>query len=232
VIAVTGGPFVLSELLRQLLAGMTGLGRSARTRATLEIAAAELLQEHGFYGLKVSEICARADCGHGTFYRYWPNREAVTHTVLTQFMEAIRTQRPRPAVEHNLFDRLVANHAYYIAVHRRNAGLSRCMLQLSDERPEFSRIGIEANIRLAHRVVRAFEREDPEQTRKPEAERLVTAHGCIAMVDGLLRAIDLRGLDLHVSGDGLAREFALIWYRAFCGRDPAPPQRQRRSSRS
>jgi len=44
---------------------------------------------------------------------------------------------------------------------RRNAGLMRCLNQLSIELPGFNDIGAQANLQLAHRVVSAFEREVP-----------------------------------------------------------------------
>ena len=71
---------------------------------------------------------------------------------------------------------------------RRNAGLMRCMNQLSIELPGFNDIGAQANLRLAHRVVSAFEREVPPEP-GTERHRLAMALNCIAMVDGVLRKL-------------------------------------------
>jgi len=51
--------------------------RRARTRAELLAAAKRLLASKGFYGTKIADIAAAADVGTGTFYLYFPTKEAL-----------------------------------------------------------------------------------------------------------------------------------------------------------
>jgi AcrR family transcriptional regulator len=214
--------FSFPELLRQVLVRLEEQGTSKRptlTRVRLEIAASELLQDLDFHALRITDICRRADCGHGTFYRYWTDREAVAREILSDFMEAIRLRRPTLPASTRLFDRLLAGHRYYIEMFRRNTGLMRCLFQLTMKQPAFAEIGTQANLRLAHRVVNAFEREAPAE-RGGERQRLAMALNCIAMVDGVLRNCFLHNTDVGLTDDELATQLSLIWYRAFLARDP------------
>lgn len=216
------GPFELSAFLATRLQG-PGLKRTARTRTRLEVAAAELLQEVGYHELKIAEICARADCGHGTFYRYWPDREAVARDVIADFMEAIRVRRPRLPHATPLFERLVRGHLYYVEVFRLNAGLMRCLVQLNIQLPGFAEIGGRANIHLAQRVVAAFEREGlPAVDGDAARLRRAVALSCVTVVDGMLRNRYIHGQDVGLNDDEMAVQLSLIWYRTFLARDPAP----------
>ncbi len=216
------GPFAFPILLREVLQRLErqkGTPRTTLTRIRLEIAACELLQDLNFHALRITDICARADCGHGTFYRYWTDRENVAREIMVDFMEAIRLRRPPLPARTRLFDRLLTGHRYYVEMFRRNAGLMRCMNQLSIELPGFNDIGAQANLRLAHRVVAAFEREVPPEP-GTERHRLAMALNCIAMVDGVLRNCFVHNADVGLSDEELAEQLSRIWYRSFLARDP------------
>src|SRR5436190_4263484 len=51
--------------------------RRARTRAELLGAAKRLLASKGFYATKIADIAATADVGTGTFYLYFPTKDAL-----------------------------------------------------------------------------------------------------------------------------------------------------------
>jgi len=217
--AATSG-FSLPEAMRAELEAAPKLSRSEMTRRKLMIAAAELIQDSGFGGLKVADICKRADFAHGTFYLHWKDKRGVAHDVLTAFMEAIRANRPQRQPGQSFYQRLVIGHLYYIDVYRRNIGLMRCQGQLADELDEFAAIGLKANLALAHRVLRAAEREEPSLAGEPLPQRLATALGCIAMVDKLLHEVFARGLAIGLSDDEFAGTLSLSWHRSLLGRDP------------
>lgn len=217
--AATSG-FSLPEAMRAELEAAPKLSRSEMTRRKLMIAAAELIQDSGFGGLKVADICKRADFAHGTFYLHWKDKRGVAHDVLTAFMEAIRANRPQRQPGQSFYKRLVIGHVYYIDLYRRNIGLMRCQGQLADELDEFAAIGLKANLALAHRVLRAAEREQPSLAAEPIPQRLATALGCIAMVDKLLHEVFARGLAIGLSDDEFAGTLSLSWHRSLLGRDP------------
>ena len=206
--------------MRAELEAAPKLSRSEMTRRKLMIAAAELIQDSGFGGLKVADICKRADFAHGTFYLHWKDKRGVAHDVLTAFMEAIRANRPQRQPGQSFYQRLVIGHLYYIDLYRRNIGLMRCQGQLADELDEFAAIGLKANLALAHRILRAAESEQPSLAAEPIPQRLATALGCIAMVDKLLHEVFARGLAIGLTDDDFAGTLSLSWHRSLLGRDP------------
>ncbi|WP_173043442.1 TetR/AcrR family transcriptional regulator [Bosea sp. ANAM02] len=212
--------FSLPEAMRAELETAPKLSRSEMTRRRLMIAAAELIQDSGFGGLKVADICKRADFAHGTFYLHWKDKRGVAHDVLTAFMEAIRAHRPQRQPGQSFYERLVIGHLYYIDLYRRNIGLMRCQGQLADELDEFAAIGLNANLAFARRVLRAAEHAEPALAAQPVVQRLATALACVAMVDKLLHEIFARGLAIGLGDDELARTLSLSWHRSLLGRDP------------
>jgi AcrR family transcriptional regulator len=218
---VAGLGFSLPDVLRSDLENAPKLPRSEATRRRFLIAASELIQDSGFNDLKVADICKRAGFAHGTFYLHWQDRRGIAHDVLTAFMEAIRRHRPPRQPAQSFYERLVTGHLYYIDVYRRNVGLMRCQGQLADQLDEFAEIGLQANLALARRVVRAVDRERGYKSDEHEAHRLATALGCISLVDKLLHDVFARGLVLGLDDHELAANMSRSWYRALMGSDPA-----------
>jgi AcrR family transcriptional regulator len=210
--------FELSEYLASELAAAGKLGRAEVTRRRLLIATAALLQEHGYTDLTVAGICKRAGVAHGTFYLHWRDRRDAAEAVASTFMQTIRIRRPAGRPEQGFHDRLVSGHLYYIEVYRLNAGLMRAQRQLADMMPEFAAIGLEANLGLARRVLRAAAREAGTAVAEGP-ERLATALACIGMVDKLLHDVFVRKLDLGMDDLALAHMFANIWYSALLRSD-------------
>jgi AcrR family transcriptional regulator len=218
------GAFSFPAHLRDRLKQAASAPKTARTRLRLMMAMAELLEEDGFHALRVADIAARADLAHGTFYRYWPDRHAAVQDLLSDFMAAIRTHRQAALPDSGFHDRLVASNRYYVRVYRANSGLMRCLMQLGNQDAEFARIGQAANLALAARVVRAWERAAPEATATlTSTEKTARALACIAMVEGVLRDLHVRpGLDplASLADDAVADLLSACWFRILFGREP------------
>ncbi|MBQ9955091.1 MAG: TetR/AcrR family transcriptional regulator [Eggerthellaceae bacterium] len=70
--------------------------RIARTQLALREAFVSLLEEKGFEGITVGELCARANINRGTFYNHFRDKETMLHTYedeiladLNRFQKAI-----------------------------------------------------------------------------------------------------------------------------------------------
>src|SRR5258705_14022566 len=78
-------------------------GRRARTRQELLVAAARVLAEKGLHETKIADIAAAADVGVGTFYLYFPTKDALFDAVvedtvahLKEVLDAARDAAPAP----------------------------------------------------------------------------------------------------------------------------------------
>lgn len=62
------------------------------TRERITRAALELFAEKGFEATTVDEICTRADVAKGTFFNYFPRKEAVLGAVMDRQLEFLETR--------------------------------------------------------------------------------------------------------------------------------------------
>ena len=58
--------------------------RQVRSRSALAAALLELLEERPFDQLTIREITARAGTGYATFFRHYPDKEALLHDVAAE----------------------------------------------------------------------------------------------------------------------------------------------------
>lgn len=219
------GPFIYCEQLNHRLAAATAQRKTIRTRLRLMLSVARLLELGGLHDLRVADCAAEAGLAHGTFYRYWPDGSTAAQVVLSDFMATVRQRRPGSPAAAPIYDRIRAANRYYVRVYRGNAGLMRCLMQLGNAHPEFARIGQAANLALAARVVRAWERHEPSAAALPEVEKSARALACIAMVEGVLRDLYVRpaiGPLAAMPENAVADLLSACWFRTLFGRDPSP----------
>lgn len=220
------------ESLREALEQDTTRRKGARTRDRLRVAAAEALEAHGYTRLRVSDICERAGVSPAAFYQYFPNREAITVEVLSDFMQtAVRLAQPvAPAATR--FEALYAANLAWIASARVNAGLVRCLLQVGDEVPSFRRRAERLNVEWYQHVADTIVGSTPGMPRgnaRHHAVRLAV-HALGGMMDEVARtmllapASPVRRLlrDTTPTDEALAEFLSVLWYRALFGCDPAP----------
>jgi len=222
-VAAERGAFRYRDLLAQRLEAAADAPKTARTRLRLMAAVAAVLEQGGVHELRVASCTAHAGVAHGTFYRYWPDGSAAAQDVLSDFMRTVTARRPGAPPGAPAYQRILAANRYYVGVYRLNAGLMRCLMQLGNVRAEFARIGQAANMALAARVVRAWERADPSAAALPAAARTARALACIAMVEGVLRDLYVRPALEPLAAMGeeeVARMLSACWFRILFGRDP------------
>ncbi len=221
---VAHGPFAYREVLIDRLAEAKAQPKPVRTRLRLMAGVLAVLEEDGVHELRVANCAARAGVSHGTFYNYWADGSAAAQAVLSDFMATITARRPGAIAGATAHQRILAANRYYVVVYRKNAQLMRCLMQLSNAEPDFAaRIGQAANLALAQRVVRGWERADPKAAALPEAARLARALACIAMVEGVLRELYVRPPPAPLSGmsdEEVAQLVSACWYRLLFGRNP------------
>lgn len=217
-----------SQLLEERLRFDPPKRKGERTRTRLKAAAARVLEQSGYLDMRVSDVCDAVDAGFATFYRYFDNKSDITREVLIDFLDEIGATRAPPDAGASVFDSMVATNLHFMRSFEVNSGLMRCLLQFSDETPEFIQLwqarGHEWYKRIAHRML--SEAKGPE---KNEQLMLLTTYALGGMMDQMFRDLYVHRnqplLDLVAevapSTEELSRLLALIWYRGAFGRDPA-----------
>lgn len=98
--------------------GQASAGAPGR-REQLLSAAREVLAEHGYERTTVSSIATRASVAQGTFYLYFPSKEALPSALSEQVAEAMGAAADRAAQEDTLEEGLDALAAESVAVGER-----------------------------------------------------------------------------------------------------------------
>ena len=84
--------------------------RKLEVRARILDAAIDLFDAHGYEATRVSEISARADVAHKTFFNHFPSKQhvlqAIAEGAMQEQLEGIEVLRKRPASTHERLLRL------------------------------------------------------------------------------------------------------------------------------
>jgi AcrR family transcriptional regulator len=204
--------------------------KGERTRRRLQLAAAKVLEHNGFHGLRVGDITSAADASDGAFYIYFKDKKEITLSVLEDFLTSsplgAQSGGARPG---GPFEAIREANLRWIRHVRANAGLMRCVFQVSDEDTEFSRLVHSTNRRWYERVARSVVRNHPDAALDPDAV-LFAAWTLGSMTDELLRRIvvypdpNLVGFlgETATDDEALATAIAVIWHRVLYPGWPLP----------
>jgi len=213
-----------AEYLRQKVKGGEKKRKGERTRDKLKIIAAELLKEKTFRDLKVTDICERAGIAPGTFYLYYNNKRELTLEVMTEFVEMFNAEVQSNESTDPFTAISVANYAFLKSVIA-NAGLMRCVLQVSDEEPEFALLQQRINDRWYTKVATAVSRR--LHLENPSVAFFIV-HALGSMMDQLVYRLVIQRdpylikvvEDLDLDDVGINDYLSVIWYRVLYGEDP------------
>lgn len=93
--------------------------RASQTRRQLMHAAMEIFARKGMDATTIEDITEKADVGKGTFYRHFPNKDAVvaalTEEILNQLVQEMRTAKSQPRNLEEAFEQLLDAHAGFFA---------------------------------------------------------------------------------------------------------------------
>lgn len=204
--------------------------KGERTRRRLQLAAARVLERNGFHGLRVGDITRAADASDGSFYIYFRDKKEITLSVLEDFLTSSPLGTERGGARRGgPFAAVRGANLLWIRHVRANAGLMRCVFQVSDEDTEFSRLVHATNRTWYERVARSVVRNQPDDAVEPDAA-LFAAWTLGGMTDELLRRIvvypdpNLVGFlgETATDDEALATAVAVIWYRVLYPDWPLP----------
>ena len=207
--------------------------KGLRTRALLRIAAAKVLREKGYHGLRITDVTRAAETAEGSFYLYFKDKTDITLGVLTGMlddffaMHMANTGAPTPA-------EAVRNaNRQWIGLCRQNAGLMRCVFQLADEEPRFAHLLHHSNRQWYGRIAQSFARQHEEGVGGGTA--LFAAYLLGSMMDEIVRKLiaypdpeflavlaDIKADDLAVA-DGASLMWLKILYEVPPRLDDLPP---------
>ncbi|MGQ0566897.1 MAG: TetR/AcrR family transcriptional regulator [Gemmobacter sp.] len=220
---VVARPRTYADHLRDTLASGTFATKGERTRHRLRIAAAQALEEGGYQGLKVADVCTLADVALGTFYVYFKDKTEIASDVVMRFIDHLYDGAREVARGAGDYDSIFRTNLFFVQAYRANPGLMRCHVQLQSDEPGFRAIWQPRHRQWLDTLARSIQKRsrDPAMT-APRALKVAAA--LEGMVFNYLYAANVTHA-LQIEPDGsdpaeMAETLSVLWYRGVHGRDP------------
>ncbi len=138
--------------------------RKARTRAGLLAAARELFATRGLEGTAIADIAARADVATGSFYNYFPTKEALLEALLeAELSKQLQLLQERQAQASDVAEKISIAHRHLVRAARTDPDWGWLFLRLDlPYRTAWSTLGGAAEIDLADGIADGrFDVADP-----------------------------------------------------------------------
>ncbi|MEU4821608.1 TetR/AcrR family transcriptional regulator [Actinomadura citrea] len=169
--------------------------RGARTRERLLTAAREVFEERGFLETRVAHITRHAGVAYGSFYTYFPTKEAVFLEVADRLFEEMTDHALVPSAGPGPADRVRrANRAYYEA-YLRNARMMAIIEQVATFNEEFQELRRKHRASSVGRSARVIARWQREGLVPSDLDAETAAGALATMVDHSLYLWIVQGSD-------------------------------------
>jgi AcrR family transcriptional regulator len=220
-VATASHDSVMFSFPRYLAVHCEGRTKGERTKGRLQIAACNILQAGGPQGLTIASICEEAGVSNGTFYIYFPDRNVLLDTLLTDFVTFLQLSM-RAASDSGNRDAPRAATRAYLNLFEQNRGLMRCLVQPLEGFPEAQSAFQKLNREWIDVVVTSVERRQRREDGKeatPRAELLRRAYALGGMVDqylsNLLLSKDPNLIKISQDREAVLETLSLIWERGM-----------------
>ena len=202
--------------------------KGERSRERLKLAAARNLETKGYHEMRVADITHDAGVSDGAFYVYFQDKRDVTLAVMKEFVELLEkssensTEKASQATSSAPFEMVRRQNLRYISVGRANAGLMRCILQITDQEAEFDRLVQKMNHDYYLRITKSALKKN-EGEGWTEETVLFLAYSLGAMMDEVFRRLVIQPdkylcaivAEIAPSDAALADLLSIIWIRVL-----------------
>jgi AcrR family transcriptional regulator len=205
--------------------------RGEKARARLKQAALVVLEQEGYHKMRIADVTGEAGVAAGLFYHYFDDLKSMTVEVLEDFVsrslnvEAIEKGVPRG----DWFERMLAHNRVIAMAYAERPGLTRCLLQLADEDPEFSRLLRRNFIHQLSWLVKQMPRLFP-QAELSEHQALMVVYTLAGMGEAVLRDYYVNRepelMTEPLALDDIAELLTVMFYRGLFLENP-PPEKLR-----
>ncbi|MFO1393347.1 MAG: helix-turn-helix domain-containing protein [Steroidobacteraceae bacterium] len=215
-----------SSYLEALAAEIRRNRSGEKSRLRLLAAGARLLESVGYRDLLVEDVCREASLAKGTFYIYFESKEVFLRALMNQYVEFERNTYPSFSATRSTYRGVHDWVSWYEGTFAANAGILRCMIEMSSIDAEAESCWHGRNNSI---IERAFEQlvqglEKAPGPRERELLRLALRAGGSMMDQSLFERYRLGvAVGMKEASDAalMVDLHALLLYRVLYGSEPA-----------
>lgn len=158
--------------------------RGARTRRAVKEAARGLFEQSGFLDTSVSQIAARAEVAHGTFYTYFESKEHVFAEIVAELFSVFgNVTQALPAAGPDLSERIERANRGYLLAYQRYGRIMAAVEQASTLSAPLAEIRRASRVRWIERNAAAITRWQARGAVHPAVDARHAAEILGSMVD-------------------------------------------------
>lgn len=170
--------------------------RGVRTREKLITAAREVFEERGFLDTRVAHIARCAGVAYGSFYTYFPSKEAVFLEVADRLFTEMTDHGVVPAAGTSPAARIRRSNRAYCEAYLRNAKMMAIIEQVATFNEEFQDLRRKHRSISITRTTNALRRWQRTGLMPGDVDPEMTARALAAMIDHSLYLWIVQGDDL------------------------------------
>ncbi len=188
--------------------------KGLRTRDELRGAARRVFERDGYLETRVADIAAEAGLAHGSFYTYFPSKQAVFLDVVRDVGRQIGDAvAPSPAdAGLDAYEALARSNRRYLDVYRANSVIWALVEQVATVDPAIHRIRLLGRRRHVERVAKTIRRWQERGLADPDVDPRTTAGALVSMLSNFAYWW-LAGGDAY-DADAAGRTLTDVWARA------------------
>ena len=162
--------------------------RGAQARRKLKDATEKVLERVGYHKMRVVDVTQEAGVATSLFYHYFPDLKTIALEVLTDFVKELEAfgEIEEGIAQDDWYGRILAHNRLYVDKYATHPGIMRCLLQVSDEVPEFDELFRESTIRqvrsMANSIIQMF-----PTARLSEEDMVLFVYSVAGIAEMLLR---------------------------------------------
>jgi AcrR family transcriptional regulator len=193
---------------------MPSTARGRRTRDQLVRAARAVFERDGYLDARITDIAKEANLAHGTFYSYFPTKEAILLAVMDSVNESLYASAVVVAEETNPAARVEQSLRQYLQAWTENASIMGIMLQMAMINADVRRHRQEtADDRFRARMERGIRRMQEAGLADPAVSPRYMAQAFGLLVSNICYEAFVLGSELDQ--DELLRTLTMIWTRSI-----------------
>lgn len=188
-----------------------------------------MFEENGYLDARIVDIAAEAGIAVGSFYTYFPSKEALFRDLIHEVNLNMFPPSPERLRELDPVASIELTNRHFIDFYRRNAKILAIIESVATFIPEFREIRLETRKSSVRRNEKGIARLQAEGIVDPDLDPYLAANALVAMVSNFTYAWFVLGEEFDV--EDAIHHLTLLWTRAL-GLDrhyesPTRPPRRR-----
>jgi AcrR family transcriptional regulator len=186
--------------------------QASETRDRLLVASRRAFAELGFAKARVEDVVTRAGVGHGTFYAYFPNKQAALAALMREHAGTLERLASQPWRAGDVRRSLAEVLGGLADLYERDADMVVLWTEAAAHDPALTEVLDEVRHQFVERIARNVERAQAQGLARPvDAFTAATALAAMAERTLFLRAAGKEPLDR----DRTVEVLADLWYHAL-----------------